>query len=187
MHRAQCGCGREHVAPRPPGVPDAAVSIGQSLRALAVYLVVFQHVPIVRCQELIADLTGAAVSTGFIHSCLAGAADAISDVVRLIKTLISAAYVAGFDETTLRAGSAGAKKHVLGAFTERHSALFLGQRTLESFRGFGILPAFQGVVVSDPYQNYFHAGWEHIAGHQACCVHLIRDFEYAAQCWPDAI
>ncbi len=50
LHRARCGCGAVHVAARPPGVPDAAVSIGPSLRALAVYLLVFQHVPVERCR-----------------------------------------------------------------------------------------------------------------------------------------
>jgi transposase len=187
LHAARCRCGAGHVAARPPGVPDAAVSIGPNLRALVVYLLVFQHVPVQRCQQLIEDVAGARVSAGFIHSCLATAAGAVGGVVKLIKTLITAAVVAGFDETTRRAGPAGTKKYVLGAFTERYSALFLGQRTLESFRDFGILPQFSGVVVSDRYQNYFHDGWQRIAGHQACCAHLIRDFEDAAQCWPDAI
>jgi hypothetical protein len=54
LHCGLYGCGREHLASRPPGVPDAAVSIGPGLRALAVYLVVFQHVPIERCRDLIA-------------------------------------------------------------------------------------------------------------------------------------
>jgi len=187
LHRARCECGREHVAARPPGMPDAAVSIGPNLRALAVYLLVFQHVPVERCRELIADVTGAEVSAGFIHSCLARAAAAIGGAVALTRELITTASVAGFDETTLRAGPAGTKKYVLGAFTERYSALFLGQRTLESFRDFGILPAFTGVVVSDRYVNYFHDGWEHIAGHQACLAHLIRDYQDAAESYPGAV
>jgi hypothetical protein len=187
LHRARCGCGREHVAPRPPGVPDAAVSIGPGLRALAVYLVVFQHVPVERCQMLIADVTGARVSAGFVHSCLARAADLLAGVVQLIRTLITAAAVAGFDETTLRCGPAGQKKYVHGAFTELYSAFFLGTRSLESMREFGILPGFAGVVVSDRYQNYFHAGWEHVAGNQACLAHIVRDFQDAAESWPDAI
>ena len=45
LHETQCPCGKIHVAPRPPGVPDSAVSIGPRLRALAVYLLVFQHLP----------------------------------------------------------------------------------------------------------------------------------------------
>ncbi len=169
------------------GPAGAAVSVGPNVRALVVYLLVFQHVPVGRCRQLVQDTTGAAVSDGFIHSCLATAAGAIADVVKLIKTLITAAYVAGFDETTLRAGHAGEKKYVLGAFTEQYSLLFLGARSLESFRDFGILPGFAGIVVSDRYANYFHQGWEHLAGHQACCAHLLRDLEDAAQRWPGAI
>jgi transposase len=182
-----CGCGREHLAPRPPGVPDAPLSIGPDLRALAVYLVVFQHLPVERCQVLLADVAGAAVSAGFIHSCLRKAAELAAGVVRLIRTLITAARVAGFDETTLRAGPAGQKEYVLGAFTEQHSLFFLGARTLDSFRDFAILPGFAGIVVSDRYANYFHSGWEHIAGNQACLAHLLRDFQDAAESYPGAI
>jgi transposase len=61
LHQARCGCGMAHVAGRPAGVPGSAVSIGPNVRALAVYLVVHQHVPIERCAQLIADVTGARV------------------------------------------------------------------------------------------------------------------------------
>ncbi|MGI8451956.1 MAG: IS66 family transposase [Streptosporangiaceae bacterium] len=187
LHQARCACGKVHEAARPEGVAGSVVSIGPNLRALAVYLVVFQHVPVGRCAELIADVTGARVSAGFVHSCLARAACVVAGVVKLIKTLITAAHVAGFDETTLRCGPAGQKKYVLAAVTERYSLFFLGARTLESFRDFGILPAFSGVVVSDRYANYFHKGWEHIAGNQACLAHLLRDYQDAAECYPKAI
>jgi transposase len=153
LHQARCACGKEHVAPRPPGVPDAALSIGPRLRALAVYLVVFQHVPVERCRELICDVAGAEVSTGFIHSCLAKAAGLAAGVVRLIRALITAAPVAGFDETTLRSGPAGEKKYVHGAFTEQYSSFWLGTRSLETMKEAGILPGFAGVAVSDRYQN----------------------------------
>jgi transposase len=113
MHESRCGCGRTHAAARPAGVPDSALSIGPRLRALAVYLAIFQHVPVERCRQLIADVTGAAVSDGFIHSCLRQAASLAAEVVRLIRALITAAAVAGFDETTLRSGPAGEKKYVV--------------------------------------------------------------------------
>jgi hypothetical protein len=184
LHDVRCACGREHAAPRPPGVPDAPLSIGPRLRALAVYLVVFQHVPVERCRELIADVAGAA---GFIHSCLAKAAGLAAEVVRLIRTLITAAAVAGFDETTLRSGPAGEKKYVHGAFTEEYSSFYLGTRSLETMRQAGILPDFAGVVVSDRYQNYFHESWEHFAGNQACCQHLLRDYQDCAETYPDAV
>jgi transposase len=84
-----------HAAPRPAGVPDSVLSIGPRLRALAVYLVVFQHVPVDRCRQLIADVTGALVSDGFIHLCLAKAASLAGEEVALIRALITVAPVAG--------------------------------------------------------------------------------------------
>ena len=186
LHLARCPCGREHPAARPPGVPDAPLSIGPRLRALAVYLVVFQHVPVERARDLISDVAGTAVSAGFIHSCLARAAGLAAGVVRLIRTLITAALVAGFDETTLRSGPAGEKKYVHGAFTERYSAFWLGSRSLDTMKEAGILPGFAGVAVSDRYRNYFSATWENIAGNQACLSHLLRDFEDCAESYPGA-
>jgi hypothetical protein len=47
-------------------MPDAAVSVGPNLRALVVYLLVFQHVPVERCRQLLAHVTGAQVSDGFV-------------------------------------------------------------------------------------------------------------------------
>ncbi len=187
LHSAKCACGKTHVAPRPASVPDSALSIGPRLRALAVYLVVFQHVPVERCRELIADVAGAAVSEGFIHSCLARAASLAGEVVALIRALITASAVAGFDETTLRSGPAGEKKYVHGAFTERYSAFWLGTRSLDSMQDAGILPGFAGIVVSDRYQNYFNPRWEHIAGNQACLSHLLRDYEDCAESYPGAV
>ena len=187
LHQAKCACGKAHVAPRPAGVPDSALSIGPRLRALAVYLVVFQHVPVERCRQLIADVASAVVSEGFIHSCLARAASLAAEVVALIRALITASAVAGFDETTLRSGPAGEKKYVHGAFTELYSAFWLGSRSLDSMQDAGILPDFAGIVVSDRYQNYFHPRWEHIAGNQACSAHILRDFEDCAESYPGAV
>ena len=97
------------------------------------------------------------MSEGFIHSCLARAASLAADVVALIRALITASPVAGFDETTLRSGPAGEKKYVHGAFTKLYSAFWLGARSLDSMEDAGILPEFAGMVVSDRYQNYFQS------------------------------
>jgi len=187
LHEVRCACGLAHTASRPAGVPDSALSVGPRLRALAVYLVVFQHVPVERCRLLIADVTGAAVSDGFVHSCLARAASLAAEVVTLIRALITASAVAGFDETTLRSGPAGEKKYVHGAFTELYSSFRLGSRSLDSMENAGILPDFAGIVVSDRYQNYFSTRWEHIAGNQACLAHLLRDYEDCAESYPGAV
>ena len=71
-------------------------------------------------------------------------------MVALIRALITASAVAGFDETTLRSGPAGEKKYVHGAFTERLSAFWLGTRSLDSMEEAGILPGFAGIVGFGP-------------------------------------
>jgi transposase len=153
LHKARCACGKVHVAARPAGMPDAPLSVGPRLSAMAVYLSVLQHAPVERAQALIAALTGGVLSAGFVHSCPGEAAGLVTDAMRLIRTLIAASPVAGFDETTLRSGSAGDKKDVHGAFTELYSAFWLGARGLETMREAGILPSFAGIVVSDRYQG----------------------------------
>jgi hypothetical protein len=107
--------------------------------------------------------------------------------VALIRELIAASAVAGFDETTLRSGPAGEKKYVHGAFTELYSSFRLGTRSLDSMEEAGILPYFAGIVVSDRYQNYLSARWEHVAGNQFCLAHLLRDFEDCAETYPGAV
>ena len=186
LHAAVCGCGRRHVAARPDQVVDAPVSYGPSLRALVVYLLVFQHLPVERCAQLVADVTGAKPSTGFVHGLLATAAAAVRDVVALVKTLVTAAFVVGFDETTLRVGPAGMKRYVLSASTDRHTLYWLGGRDKTSFADFGILSAVTGIAVHDRYALYDHPDLTaNLSGHQICCAHLLRDLADAAEAYPD--
>jgi transposase len=111
-------------------VPPAPSSYGPNLKALAVYLVIYQHVPVQRCVQLIADLGGRAPSAGFVHGMLARCAAGLAEVVTLIKTMVAQAAVAGFDETPIRCGPAGQKKYVLSASTETAVAYHLGGRDL---------------------------------------------------------
>ena len=50
------------------------MAYGPNLRALATYLVVFQHVPVERAAQLIADVTGSRCSTGWISAVLTATA-----------------------------------------------------------------------------------------------------------------
>jgi transposase len=187
VYRVRCVCGLEHVGSLPTEVSAAPSSYGPHVKSLVVYLLVYQHVPVQRCVQLVADLTGGTrPSEGFVHGMLSRCAAAVADVVAVIKRLISLAHVVGFDETTLRAGSAGQKKYVLSASTETATVYHLGGRDLDSFADAGILPNFAGVAVHDRYRNYFHPRWENLAGHQACTAHLLRDFADTAETYPDA-
>ena len=187
LHSARCACGKTHVAPRPAGVPDSALSIGPRLRALAVYLVVFQHVPVERCRQLIADVAGAAVSEGFIHSCLARAASLAGEVVALIRALITALPWPGSTRPRCGPGRPGRRNTSTARSPSGTPRSGWATRSLDSMQDAGILPGFAGIVVSDRYQNYFHPRWEHIAGNQACLSHLLRDYEDCAESYPGAV
>ena len=104
----------------------------------------------------------------------------------LIRTLIAASPVAGFDETTLRSGPAGENRYVRGAFTELYSAFHLGTRGIETMKQAGILPFFTGIAVSDRYQGYWSKTWTAFAGHQACAAHILRDLQDCAETYPGA-
>jgi hypothetical protein len=187
VYRVRCVCGAEHLGSLPAEVSSAPASYGANLKALTVYLLVYQHVPVQRCVQLIADVCGGTgPSDGFVHGMLARCASAVAEVVRVIKTLIVVAHVVGFDETTVRCGPAGQKKYVLSASTEDATVYHLGGRDLDSFARAGILPTFAGVAVHDRYGNYFHPRWENLAGHQACAAHLLRDFADADEAYPNA-
>jgi transposase len=99
-------------------VSPARASYGLTIKSLVVYLLVYQHVPAERVVRLIADLTGGTgPSVGFCHGMVARAADALTDVLATVKSLITLSRVVGFDETVLRADPAGTKRNVLSSPT----------------------------------------------------------------------
>lgn len=179
LHRRACRCGRVTTAAAPAGV-DGPAGYGPNLRAIAVYLVVFQHVPIERAARLIADLTGAAPSTGWVSAQVARAAEALVEVEQLIKTLIMLAAVIGVDETSLNVAGTAHWLHVARTDTltgyYRHES-----RGRVAVAEFGVLPGFAGTVVHDALSVYDC----YPASHQLCGAHLIRELTAAAEAHPD--
>jgi transposase len=189
LYKRRCSCGHVTCAELPPGVADVPVSYGPNLQSFAVYLLVVHAVPVERCQQLIADVSGARPSAGFVHGMLKRAAMGLAGFEKLVKTLLTLAHVVHFDETTLKCGArgtgrSGAKKYVWVASTGKYTAYFLGGRDTGSFTAFGIGQAFRGVAVHDRYDLYDRGVLDQAAGHQLCCSHLLRDLEDAAECYP---
>lgn len=132
------GCGVVTAAAAPSGV-DGPVVFGPNLRTLVVYLVVFQHVPVERAALLIADLTGATVSTGRVCAQVARTAQALVAVEALIKALLTAAVVLGTDETTVNV--AGTKQWLHVARTDLLTAFHLySSRGRKAVNEFGVVP-----------------------------------------------
>src|SRR6266498_74141 len=107
LYAVRCGCGQVHVAERPDGVAEAAVSYGPNLQSWCVYLMVVHAIPVQRCAELVASLTGAAPSVEWVHGLLTRTADGLVQVDKLIRTLLTLASAVCCDETL--SGSAHAR------------------------------------------------------------------------------
>lgn len=197
MHKRRCACGCVTIATAPNGV-DAPVSYGPALRAFAVYLVVFQLLPVARTAELISDLTGATVSEGWIMNVLAEAHDDLAEIDQAIKTLITLSYVVHADETSMKLsprGVSGGKGwlHVTATttLTSYHAHV---SRGLKAVREHGVLPAFAGVLVHDSLSMYDSAKLVIPAVgeppgvpayvHQLCGAHICRELVAAAERHP---
>jgi transposase len=185
-HTVSCRCGAVTSAPVPADVPHAPC-YGPNLQALAVYLVVHQHMPVQRAAELIADLTGAAVSTGWIASQMPKAAALVAPTVKLIRALLTLGHVLHADESTTRIGGKQAWLHV--ACTEKLTFLALAPRSRQGARSLGVLPQFRGTLVHDALALY--DGFPD-ARHQLCASHVIRELtalheQHRAEWWAEQI
>jgi transposase len=185
-HRRRCGCGRSTSPPDPAGV-DAPVQYGPDLRALACYLVVFQHVPAERAALLIADVTGARVSTGWTARTVARTVDLLAETGAFIKTLLTRAHVLHVDGASTRIAGDTQWLHV--ACTDTLTAHRLHtSRGPKAVEAFGVLPVFAGTVVHDALAQYRPENVP-LSRHALCGAHIIRELTAAAetdrrQIWP---
>ena len=146
--------------------------------------------PVERCRQLIADVTGALVSDGFVHSCLAKAASLAADVVRLIRALITAAAVAGFNEDgrlRVPGGPGTGKKYVHGAFTERYSAFWLGTRGAGLDGGCRDPAGLRRDRGLRPVPELLPPRVGARRGKPGGLAHILRDYQDCAENYPGAI
>jgi transposase len=178
-HRCRCACGTVTAEPMPGQIAGSPSSYGPNLRALAVYLLVFQHIPVERTAQLIADVTGAEVSTGWVGSLLSEAADLVEDSLDLIRALLVMGHILHADETTTRIGAVRRWLHV--ACTDFLTLLHLAPRSRAGADAGGVLPNYRGALVHDSLSLY--AGYPHCT-HQLCGAHLIRELTAAEEDFP---
>lgn len=183
--RRRCGCGRVTAGgfPDPVGAPT---QYGPGIRALGVYLVVFQHLPYDRACQALRDLAGAAVSTGTLSDWVTQAAAGLTGFDERLRALLAAAEVCHFDETGARiAGRLGWVHSASTGKLTRYTAH--ARRGCEAIDDAGVLGALGGVAVHDgwaPYRNY--QGCQH----GLCNVHHLRELQAASEAghtWPVAM
>jgi transposase len=170
MHTVRFSCGHMSAAERPAGI-KTPVQYGPNLVAVAAYLLVYQHLPVARCAQLLADVVGVGVSTGWVGSVLGSFSDRLAGFETAVAARLRDAAVIGCDETGARI--AGGTGWVHTARTEELTAYSLhAQRGRQAIDAMGILPSFSGVAVHDGWEPYFTYT---TASHARCNAHHLRE------------
>jgi hypothetical protein len=179
LHRRGCRrCGVITTAVAPAGV-NAATCYGPRLAALAAYLLVYQHVPVARCAELLADVVGVPVSTGWVAGVTSTTAAHLDDVTGVIDSTIASSAVAHFDETGVSVAGTNQWLHV--AATAKATSYYLHpKRGTNAMDAFDILPRFNGIAVHDGYRPYH----PYACDHALCNAHHLRELAAAAEAHP---
>jgi transposase len=160
-----------------PAEAPSRAQYGPHVRALAVYLVEEQLVPLGRVQALLSDLFGVQVGRGTLVAWVQQAAAVLAPIEDRIKTALQQAPVLHVDETGVRRGGQLAWAHVASTSRLTHYAV-QAQRGSAATDAIGILPAFRGVSIHDgwaSYQTYT------ACRHALCNVHHLRELTFVEE------
>ena len=177
-HRAQtrrCECGTDNTAAFPEHV-RAPISYGPKVRAVVIYLLARQHIPVERCAEAMRDLFGIKISTGTIDAVYVEAARRLSGFIKALVALLRCLPVLHADETTDRIGTKNCWMHVVSTdtYTLIHAS---ATRGFDAVRAAGVLIGYRGVVIHDRLALYWKLK---DAKHGVCSAHLLRDLASVA-------
>ena len=169
VFRRRCACRAETAGDMPPEA-RAPVCWGPEVRAFALYMLNRQHLPVERCAELLADVLGAPVSTGWLCNLQAEAAGKLAPFLVEMKRRLATEPVVCGDETGTRVGTAKQWVHTV---TTGLLALLVvhPKRGVEAMADIGIFEHYTGTIVHDglaAYDTFTDAN------HAQCGAHLLR-------------
>jgi transposase len=171
LHALSCGCGHVTRADAPAGASAPAV-YGPTVTAFAAYLSAQHHIPVTRIVEVLADLAGIEVSSGWVTEACKRAEQAVAGANIAIRDVIAKADVAHFDESVTRVNGRNHWMHTAATATLTAFHIDAHGRGVESIKAFGILPRFTGVAVHDAYLGY--NGFTSCT-HALCNAHAVRE------------
>lgn len=168
-YRCRCACGAETLAEFPPEA-KAPVCFGPEVRAFAVYLLHRQHLPVERSAELISDILGVEVSTGWLCQVALEAACLLQPFITGLKDRLVDEPVLHADETGTRVRTTKHWVHTVcsGLLTLIAVHPKRGRQAIEDI---GVLSAYAGALVHDGYASYDYLD---AATHAQCGAHLLR-------------
>ena len=159
-----------------PADVRAPVAYSARVRAVVVYLLARQHIPVARVQETMRDLYGLDVSAGTIENMYRDAGRKLKAFIAALTAVLRTMVVLHCDETTDRVGTATVWMHVVStrAYTLIHASWTRGHDAIIEM---GVLHRYRGVIIHDRLALY----WKFkTAKHGLCGAHLLRDLEEVA-------
>jgi transposase len=188
-HQAEvktCPCGCVNRAAFPPETP-APVQYGSRVKSVGVYLGEYQLLPFDRLSEIMRDLFACeSFSEGTLANFKADCSRRLEPVEAAIREMATAAPVAGFDETGVRATGS---LHWLHTVSTRLLTWYYAhkRRGREAIDAAGILADYRGRAIHDCWKSYFDYGCDH----GLCNGHLLREliflWEQQSQKWAQAM
>jgi transposase len=166
-----CGCVNRAAFPAEAAAP---VQYGPRVKGIAVYLKEYQLLPFERHSEIMRDIFGCeSFSEGTLANFDADCSRRLEPIEAIIREQVTAAAVAGFDETGMRA--VGSLRWLHTVSTELLTYYYAHERRgREAMDAAGILSDYEGCAVHDFWKAYFDYGCDHAL----CNAHLLRELTF---------
>lgn len=188
-HRAEhkrcphCGCYHRGEFPLDAQYP---VQYGWNLKALMVYLCIYQLLPYERICETFSDLFGRSISKATLLKAVSDCCLNLTEVEERVRELLVGAKVLNVDETGMRVIGIRQWLHVastdLLTLYAHHR-----KRGAPAMDAMQILPRFEGIMVHDFWAPYFR----YPSQHALCNAHILRELrgisENQGQKWSDQL
>ena len=178
-HQAEvktCSCGCVNRAPFPVAV-TAPVQYGVRVKSVAVYLQDYQLLPFDRLAGIMRDMFACGTfSEGTLANFSADCSKRLEPIEAIIREQATAAEVAGFDETGVRATGSLHWLHTVS--TSLLTWYFAhDKRGREAMDAAGVLPNFKGRAVHDFWNPYL----QYDCDHAFCNAHLLRELVFLSE------
>jgi transposase len=169
-------CGQAVRGCFPPEVTQP-VQYGPRLAAQAVYLTVYQLIPLARACEVFEDFYGQSPSQAFLLEAQAACEKQIKPVLNSIRQGLIASDVVHFDESGVRVEGDLNWLHTAGTAHLTYYAI-QPKRGQVGMQAIGILPNFRGRAMHDHWSPYLK--FENCQ-HAFCNVHHLRELRFIVE------
>jgi transposase len=172
-----CPCCQQRVQAAFPKGVTRAVQYGPRVRAQAVYLGLYQLLPLARIRDLLAEWYGHSPSEAVIVDAMRQARAQVTPTTRAIESQLMAAAVVHVDETGLYVDGHRDWVHVMSTPTLTRYAVH-PKRGQVALRAIGLLENVSGTSVHDAWPTYFK--FDNCA-HALCNAHHLRELTFMVE------